>query len=109
MKKYNYLTDLDRIIFVVTILCFVFWILAKIPEMYDFIPFDIVYESVGWSISPLITILCTGYFLIKWVKNKFSVSKIYIYGFLLGVITLLIMRFIFSITLDGITLMPRYN
>ena len=35
--------------------------------------------------------------------NKFSLNKIYLYGFLLGVLTLLIMRFVFSITVNGIT------
>lgn len=103
------LTDWDKIVCVASVLCFVFWVLAKIPVMYDFIPFDIVYESVGWSISPIITILCLLYFFVKWIMNKFSFNKIYLYGFLLGVITLLIMRFVFSITLEGITWMPDYN
>ena len=86
------LTDWDKIVCVASVLCYVFWVLAKIPVMYDFIPFDIVYESVGWSISPIITILCLLYFFIKWIMNKFSLNKIYLYGFLLGVLTLLIMR-----------------
>lgn len=103
------LTDWDKIVCVASALCFVFWVLAKMPVMYDFIPFDIVYESVGWSISPIITILCLLYFFIKWIMNKFSLNKIYLYGFLLGVLTLLIMRFVFSITVNGITWMPDYN
>lgn len=106
MKIYNRLNDWDKIVAIATILCFIFWVLAKIPAMYDFIPFDIVYESVGWSISPIITVICSLYFLVKWILNRFSLRKIYLYGFLLGVLTLLIMRFIFSITLDGITWMP---
>lgn len=104
MKLNNNLTVWDKIIGTTTILCFIFWILAKIPEMYDFIPFGIVYESVGWLISPIITVLCSLYFLIKWVMNKFTLNKIYLYGFLLGLITLYIMRFIFSITTNGIVL-----
>ncbi len=103
------LTDWDKIVCVASVLCYVFWVLAKIPVMYDFIPFDIVYESVGWSISPIITILCLLYFFVKWIMNKFSLNKIYLYGFLLGVLTLLIMRFVFSITVNGITWMPDYN
>lgn len=103
------LTDWDKIVCVASVLCYVFWVLAKIPVMYDFIPFDIVYESVGWSISPIITILCLLYFFVKWIKNKFSLNKIYLYGFLLGVLTILIMRFVFSITVNGITWTPDYN
>lgn len=103
------LTDWDKIVCVASVLCYVFWVLAKIPVMYDFIPFDIVYESVGWSISPIITILCLLYFFVKWIMNKFSLNKIYLYGFLLVVLTLLIMRFVFSITVKGITWMPDYN
>lgn len=103
------LTDWDKIVCVASVLCYVFWVLAKIPVMYDFIPFDIVYESVGWSISPIITILCLLYFFVKWIMNKFSLNKIYLYGFLLGVLTILIMRFVFSITVNGITWTPDYN
>lgn len=103
------LTDWDKIVCVASVSCYVFWVLAKMPVMYDFIPFDIVYESVGWSISPIITILCLLYFFVKWIMNKFSLNKIYLYGFLLGFLTLLIMRFVFSITVNGITWMPDYN
>ena len=41
MKAYNRLNDWDKIVAIATILCFIFWVLAKIPAMYDFIPFDI--------------------------------------------------------------------
>lgn len=108
MKVYNQLSDWDKIAANAAILCFIFWVLAKIPAMHDFIPFGIVYESVGWSISPIITILCTLYFFVKWVMKRFTLKKIYLYGFVLGFLTLVIMRFVFSITLDGITRMPNY-
>ena len=109
MKDYSRLNDWDKIVAMATILCFIFWILAKIPAMYDFIPFGIVYESVGWSISPIITVICSLYFLVKWIMKGFTLNKIYLYCFLVGTLTLLIMRFIFSITLDGIIWMPDYN
>jgi len=102
MKIYNRLNDWDRIVATATILCFIFWVLAKIPTMYDFIPFDIVYEA-GWILSIVITVICTIYFFIKWI-NVLTLKKIYLYGFLLGVATLLIMRLVYSITLDGIIL-----
>lgn len=109
MKTYNRLNDWDKIVAVATILCFIFWVLAKIPIVWDFIPFGIVYEAGGWILSALITLISTVYFFVKWIINRFTLNKIYLYGFLLSILTLLIMRLVFSITLDGITPMPNYN
>ena len=102
MKAYNRLTDLDKIVAIATIFCFIFWVLAKIPLLWDFVLFGVFYE-MGALLSIVITTLCTFYFLIKWI-NVFTLKKIYLYGFLLGVLTLLIMRLVYSISLDGITL-----
>ncbi|KAA5534081.1 hypothetical protein [Paenimyroides baculatum] len=107
MKVYNRLNDWDKIVATATILCFIFWVLAKIPILWDFVLFGVIYE-LGVLISVVVTVLCTVYFFIKWV-NVLTLKKIYLYGFLLGVITLLIMRLVYSITLDGITWMPNYK
>jgi len=80
--------------------------LAKIPILWDFVLFGVIYE-MGVLISVVVTVLCTLYFFIKWI-NVLTLKKIYLYGFLLGVLTLLIMRLVYSITLDGITPMPNY-
>src|SRR5690606_41996918 len=68
----------------------------------------ILYESGGWLISLLITILLSVYFLIRWIVHKFTFNKIYLYGFLLALATLCIFRFIFSISMEGIKLMPDH-
>ena len=107
MKIYNRLNDWDKIVAIATILCFIFWVLAKIPILWNFVLFGVIYE-MGVLISIVVTVLCTLYFFIKWI-NVLTLKKIYLYGFLLGVITLLIMRLVYSITLDGITLMQDYN
>lgn len=44
MKVYNRLTDWDKIVANATILCFIFWVLVKIPIMWDFVLFGVVYE-----------------------------------------------------------------
>ena len=107
MKIYNRLNDWDKIVATATILCFIFWVLAKIPILWDFVLFGVIYE-MGVLISIVVTVLCTLYFFIKWI-NVLALKKIYLYGFLLGVLTLLIMRLVYSITLDGITWMPNYK
>ncbi|SFN21670.1 hypothetical protein SAMN05421741_102154 [Paenimyroides ummariense] len=107
MKAYNRLNDWDKIVAIATILCFIFWVLAKIPIVWDFIPFGILYEAGGWILSALITIVCSLYFLVKWILNRFSLRMIYLYGFLLGVFTLLIMRLVYSIDLNGIIWMTN--
>lgn len=105
MKAYNRLNDWDKIVAIATILCFIFWVLAKIPILWDFVLFGVIYE-MGVLISVVVTVLCTLYFFIKWI-NVLTLKKNYLYGFLLGVLTLLVMRLAYSITLDGITLLTK--
>ncbi len=107
MKNNNRLNDWDKIVAIATILCFVFWVLAKIPIVWDFVLFGVIYE-MGVLISIVVTVLCTLYFFIKWI-TVLTLKMIYLYGFLLGVLTLLIMRLVYSITLDGITLIQDYK
>ena len=61
MKSNNRLNDWDKIVAIATILCFVFWVLAKIPIVWDFVLFGVIYE-MGVLISIVVTVLCTLYF-----------------------------------------------
>ena len=106
MKVYNRLTDWDKIVAIATILCFIFWVLAKIPIMWDFVLFGVVYE-MGVFPMILLAVLCTFYFLVRLIINRFTLNKIYLYCFLLAILTLIIIRFVFSISLDGITQIPH--
>lgn len=63
MKVYNRLTDWDKIVAIATILCFIFWVLAKIPIMRDFVLFGVVYEMEVFPMI-LLAVLCTFYFLV---------------------------------------------
>ena len=47
------------------------------------------------------TVICTIYLFIKWI-NELELKKIYLYGFLLGLLTLFIMRLVCSISLNEI-------
>lgn len=107
MKAYNNLSIFDKIITIILILCFLFWFFSK-TELAGFVLFGVVYE-MGVFPMILLAVLCTVYFLVRWIMTRFTVNKIYLYGFLLGVLTLLIMRLIYSITFDGITWMPNYK
>ncbi len=91
MEKIN---QTDKVFIILTIFSFTFWVLAKIPIAYEFLPFNIFYYT-SWLVVCLLAITCTLYFLYKWIKNRFVFSKIHFYGFLLGLITLIIMRFIY--------------
>jgi len=106
-SQYKKQKAIDKAFSIMLVFCFIFWFLSK-TEVVGFVLFGVVYE-MGVFPMILLAVLCTLYFLVRWMMNRFTLNKIYIYGFLLGVITLLIMRFIFSITLDGIILMPIYN
>jgi len=91
MKKIN---KTDKTFGILVVFCFIFWVLAKIPVAFEFIPFGILYQAT-WLVVALLALTCTLYFLYKWIKNRFTFSKIHFYGFLLGLITLIIMRFVY--------------
>src|SRR5690606_15149142 len=105
-SQYKKQKAIDKAFSIMLLFCFIFWFLSK-TEVAGFVLFDVVYE-MGVFPMILLAVLCTLYFLVRWIMTRFTVNKIYLFGCLLVVLTLLIMRFIFSITLDGITLMPRY-
>jgi hypothetical protein len=90
-KTMKILNDSDKAFSILLLLCLLFWISAKTPIAL-FIPFGIVYEAT-WIMVALTTVICSLYFFYKWIKNRCSLFKIHVYGFLTGIITLLIMRF----------------
>ncbi len=93
----------DKVLSIVITCSFLFWFLAKIPYLWDYTLFGVFYE-MGALITMVSTLLITFYFLVRWVMNRFSVNKMHLYVFLLGGITLLMMRFVYSISFSGITL-----
>ncbi len=95
------LSNLDKVSVVAVVFCFLFWILAKMTWFWDF---DILYGffyEMGSLPTILFTCICPFYFLVKWIMNKFTFKKIYFYGFLLSILTVLIMRFVYSISISS--------
>ncbi|MGM0636175.1 MAG: hypothetical protein ACQESK_08925 [Bacteroidota bacterium] len=88
------INQVDQIFLLLVAFSFVFWVFAKIPIMYEFLLFDIAYQA-GWMFVAVGAVVSTLYFLYRWIRHKFKFSEIHFYGFLLGVVTLLIMRFIY--------------
>lgn len=93
----------DKVLSIVIVFCFIFWVLVKIPLLWDFVLFGVFYE-MGALLTIIITVLCTFYFLVRWIMEKLTLKRIYLYSFLLGVITLLIIYFVYSVDSKGITL-----
>jgi hypothetical protein len=87
------LNDTDKAFGIMQLLCFIFWILVKIPVLHQFVLFGVLYEA-GWILTAILCIICSSYFFYKWIRAQFSLSTVYFYGFTLGIITLLIMRFV---------------
>lgn len=100
------LSLIDKTFSIMLLFCFVFWFLSK-TELMNFIFVAGLYEM---GVFPMIAlaVLCTFYFLVRWIMNKFTFKKIYFYGFLLSILTVLIMRFVYIITASGITWMPKH-
>lgn len=94
MKVYNRLTDWDKIVAIATILCF--YILGICEDTF-YIILMLSRKQVAF------TVICTIYLFIKWI-NELELKKIYLYGFLLGLLTLFIMRLVCSISLNEIKL-----
>ncbi len=93
----------DKAFLIILVFSFLFWLLAKIPFLWDFVLFGVFYE-MGAILALLGSAVLTVYFLIKWILTKFNFTSIYLYAFLLGTLTLLMMRLVYSISLNGITL-----
>src|SRR5690554_2140016 len=94
----------DKVSSIMLLFCFIFWFFSK-TEVAGFVLFGVIYQ-MGVFPMILLAVLCTSYFLVRWIMNRFTLNKIYFYGFLLGILTVLIMRFVYSISASsGITFM----
>ena len=93
MMKSTIFNTTDKILSLLLLFCFLFWVLIKIPAIGSFQFFTVLYEA-GWLQLILATIACTLYFVYQWVRNKFKFNY-YFYNMVLGFVTLVIMRFIY--------------
>jgi len=89
----------DKVSSIMLLFCFIFWFFSK-TEVAGFVLFGVIYQ-IGVFPMILLTVLCTSYFLVRWIMNRFTLNKIYFYGFLLGILTVLFMRFVYSISISS--------
>ncbi len=89
----------DKVSSIMLLFCFIFWFFSK-TEVAGFVLFGVIYQ-MGVFPMILLAVLCTSYFLVRWIMNRFTLNKIYFYGFLLGILTVLIMRFVYSISISS--------
>ena len=89
----------DKVSSIMLLFCFIFWFFSK-TEVAGFVLFGVIYQ-IGVFPMILLAVLCTSYFLVRWIMNRFTLNKIYFYGFLLGILTVLFMRFVYSISISS--------
>lgn len=102
MIKIDKMSDFDRITFVVVMLLFFYWILAKTEMGY----YIILYEMT-WILGILGAFILPIYFLARWVIAKFSFKKIYFYALLISVLAFLVMTGVYKISLTGIEFLSQ--
>ena len=93
MNKFSQLPIVDKIAAFLVFISLAFWSLSKLPQIANSIVFSVFYE-ISWLYMIVITLVTTFYFLYKWINMNLTFKNIYFYGFVIGVLTLVIMRFI---------------
>lgn len=93
------LSLIDKVSSIMLLFCFIFWFFSK-TEVAGFVLFGVIYQ-IGVFPMILLAVLWTSYFLVRWIMNRFTLNKIYFYGFLLGILTVLFMRFVYSISISS--------
>ena len=93
MNKFSQLPIVDKIAAFLVFISLAFWSLSKLSQIANSIVFSVFYE-ISWLYMIVITLVTTFYFLYKWINMNLTFKNIYFYGFVIGVLTLVIMRFI---------------
>ncbi len=90
MKNPN---NLQKVSNITLLICFVFWTLAKIPNIAELTFFGAMYQLLVYPMIA-ITALNAVVALILWLKSGIKLFSIEYFSFLLSVATLIIMRFV---------------
>lgn len=93
MNKFSELPILDKIAAVLVFFSLAFWSFSKVPQIVKTALFSDIYDTC-WLYMIFLTLLSSFYFLYKWIDCNLKFKSIYFYGFLIGVLTLGIMRFV---------------
>lgn len=92
MDKFSQLPIVDKIAAFLVFISLAFWSLSKLPQIANSAVFSVFYE-MSWLYMIVITLVTTFYFLYKWINMNLKFKNVYFYGFVIGVLTLVIMRF----------------
>jgi len=93
MNTFSQLPILDKITSVLVFLSLAFWSFSKVPQIATSSIFTSIYE-VCWLYMIGVALITTFYFLFKWININLKLKSIYCYGFIIGVLTLGVMRFL---------------
>ncbi|WP_177761539.1 hypothetical protein [Flavobacterium sp. I3-2] len=93
MNPFNKLPFLDKLAAILIFISLAFWSFSKVPQIAGLSLFTLIYE-VSWLYMIVITLITTFYFLYQWINLNLRIKNVYFYGFVIGVLTLVIMRFV---------------
>lgn len=93
-KDKNIITAL----YIIQLICFTFWIIAKIPTLQSLAFFNIVYQLLVFIMIALSIVLFVA-FAFLWIKKQFKCFTTEYFALLLSIATLIIMRFVEKIDL----------
>lgn len=93
MNKFSQLPIIDKFAAILVFLNLAFWSFSKLPQIAKLTLFTEIYEAI-WLYMIAVALVTTFYFLYKWININLIFKNIYFYGFVIGFLTLLIMRFL---------------
>jgi len=93
MNPFNKLPFLDKLAAVLIFISLAFWSFSKVPKITGSSLYSSIYEA-SWLYMIVVTLATTFYFLYQWINLNLKIKNIYCYGFIIGVLTLVIMRFV---------------
>ena len=93
MNKFSDLSTLDKVATLLVFLNLSFWSFSKVPQIAMSTLFSSLYNAI-WLYMIVVALLGTFYFLFKWIDVNLKIKSVYCYGFLFGLVTLVIMRFV---------------
>lgn len=83
----------SKILISVSIVILIYWIMAKIIDVYKYPVLGAVYEITSLIFLILTFVVCV-ITIVFWVKNKFSLNKYYILPVIISIISILVLFFL---------------
>jgi len=95
VKIFSFLESTAKFILLLSVLVLVYWVLVTSIDVYEYIVVGAIYEIL-WL--PFLVLLFTLPILniVMFVKNKFSLKKIWLYALLINGLTVLYIYYMFG-------------